>query len=398
MSNAALKSTGKKAPGARLQVREAANAQQLRKIMIFRNRIMVDELGISPSPVNNARHLEEMARDKIARHLFLTADNAIAGYLRLYTSDMLGPSQEMIGNYGLDAFAEFDAKCLSFTDHMVIAAGWRDGKVPALMRAAAFKLARNDGAHFDFTYCPPALVGLYEKIGYRCYSENYLETDEGLQVPMILVMDDIEHLIAINSPFANLATSIGPDPSFVDWFHGNFSDAVGHTVKALRNEDKLWKYLTKQLHQNPMHGVPLLDELSYDEARRFVRTGTTLILRGGDRLARAGDMAFEAYVMLSGRLEIRDSHGSILASFEKGATVGEIAYLGAMPRTADIVITEDAEVLVLTQDMFRKTIKSDPAIASKVLFNLTLILADRLKTTSQKLSGYTQEQFRDATL
>ncbi len=172
MSNAALKSTGKKAPGARLQVREAANAQQLRKIMIFRNRIMVDELGISPSPVNNARHLEEMARDKIARHLFLTADNAIAGYLRLYTSDMLGPSQEMIGNYGLDAFAEFDAKCLSFTDHMVIAAGWRDGKVPALMRAAAFKLARNDGAHFDFTYCPPALVGLYEKIGYRCYSEN----------------------------------------------------------------------------------------------------------------------------------------------------------------------------------------------------------------------------------
>ncbi len=78
--------------------------------------------------------------------------------------------------------------------------------------------------------------------------------------------------------------------------------------------------------------------------------------------------------------------------------MGEIAYRGAMPRTADIVITEDAEVLVLTQDMFRKTIKSDPAIASKVLFNLTLILADRLKTTSQKLSGYTQEQFRDATL
>ena len=55
------------------------------------------------------------------------------------------------------AFVKFGPECHSFTDHMVIADVWRSGgKVPALMRAAAFKLARNGGPlFFDFTYCPP---------------------------------------------------------------------------------------------------------------------------------------------------------------------------------------------------------------------------------------------------
>jgi hypothetical protein len=391
MANVAVKSAGKtKAPGPKLQVREAANPGQRQKILKFHDQIMVEELGVSPLSTTDKQRLDEAARDEAARHLFLVADGKIAGSLRLYTSEMIPPSKTMITNYGLNAFIEFESARLSFTDHMAIAECWRDGKVPALMMAAAFKLARNGGAQFNFTYCPPALVGLYEKIGYRSYIEQYVETGSGLQVPMILVMDDVDHLRAINSPFAGLMRSDNPNSEIVDWFKNAFPDAANRPVKALRDEDKLWGYLTKQLHQNPLHGVPLFDELSFDEARRFVKNSTTLILREGDRLARAGDMAFEAFVVLSGNVEIRDREGSVLARFDRGSTVGEIAYLAAMPRTADIVVTNDAEVLVLTQEMFRKVIASEPAIASKILFNLTLILAERLRATTQNLSNNTQ--------
>jgi hypothetical protein len=41
----------------------------------------------------------------------------------------------------------------------------------------------------------------------------------------------------------------------------------------------------------------MLDELNYGEARRFVRAATIMILRNGDRLARAGDMAFKDAVL-----------------------------------------------------------------------------------------------------
>ena len=70
--------------------------------------------------------------------------------------------------------------------------------------------------------------------------------------------------------------------------------------------------------------------------------------------------------------------------------VGEMAYLAATPRSADIVITRDAEVLVLTKDMFRNTIKQEPSVASKVLLNLNLILSERLLATSAQLTAHTQ--------
>lgn len=391
MVNLAMTSTGKKAPKRRLQVRETSDAEQRQRILRFRERIMIDELGISPAALSDERRQDEAARDKVARHLFLMADGVIVGCLRLYSSDMIEPTKKMIGTFALNAFIEFSPECLSFTDHMVIAERWRGGKVAALMKAAAFKLARKSGAHFDFTYSPPALVGLYEKIGYRCYSGEYLETAEGLQVPMILVMDDIAHLKAVNSPFAKLATAKEPDPKFATWFRSTFPDAAGRPVKALRDEEQFWEYLTEQLHQNPLQGVPLFDDLTYDEARRFLHNATTLVLRSGDRLARAGDMGDEAFVMLSGNVEIRDKSDTVLARFDKGATVGEIAYLSAMPRSADIVVTKDAEVLVLNQDTFKKIIGSDPTIASKALFNLTLIMANRLRATTQQLSGYTNK-------
>ena len=67
--------------------------------------------------------------------------------------------------------------------------------------------------------------------------------------------------------------------------------------------------------------------------------------------------------------------------------IGEIAYLAATPRTAEMFVTQDAEVLVLTQETLKKFMSKDPVIANKVLFNLTLILAERLKTTTDQFTS-----------
>ena len=292
---------------------------------------MASEMGIRPDSSDVTQQHDQATRDEAARHLFLTAGKSIASCLRSYTAEMIAPSDDMIKIFELETFAEFKPAQLSFTDHMVIGKRWRGTQAPALMTAAAIKLERRLGAHFDFTYCPPALVGLYEKIGYRCHANQYWEAAEGLQVPMVLVMDDVLHLQAINSPFAPLALLKTPDQSIVSWFAGKFPDAAGRQVKALRDEQRLWEYLTRQLHQNPFHGVPLLEDLTYDEAQRFLKNATTLVLRSGDRLARAGDIGEEAFVLLSGMIEIRYRKGAVMAHFTKDAVVGEIAYVAATP-------------------------------------------------------------------
>ncbi len=58
--------------------------------------------------------------------------------------------------------------------------------------------------------------------------------------------------------------------------------------------------------------------------------------------------------MLSGNVEIRDRRGAILTRVEKGVIIGEIAYLAATPRTANMAGAQDAEVLVLTQETLKK--------------------------------------------
>ena len=71
-------------------MREATNHQQLQNILIFRNQIMAEELGISSLPPDDARHLDEIAREKVAHQLYLTAGNELAGYFRFYTPDVIG--------------------------------------------------------------------------------------------------------------------------------------------------------------------------------------------------------------------------------------------------------------------------------------------------------------------
>jgi hypothetical protein len=51
---------------------------------------MAEELGISSLPPDDARHLDEIAREKVAYHPYLTAGNELAGYFRFYTLDVIG--------------------------------------------------------------------------------------------------------------------------------------------------------------------------------------------------------------------------------------------------------------------------------------------------------------------
>ena len=55
-----------------------------------------------------------------------------------------------------------------------------------------------------------------------------------------------------------------------------------------------------------MVSIPLLKDLSYDEAKTFVNAGTVIKSRAGDVLVRAGDVGNEMYVVLTGSAEDDD--------------------------------------------------------------------------------------------
>ena len=76
---------------------------------------------------------------------------------------------------------------------------------------------------------------------------------------------------------------------------------------------------------------------------------------------------------------------ALLGQPSRGDVFGEMAYLSEAPRTADVIALSEGEVLVLNQQTMQRAIAEMPAVAARVLFNLSLILSDRLGKTTAML-------------
>ncbi len=110
----------------------------------------------------------------------------------------------------------------------------------------------------------------------------------------------------------------------------------------------------------------------------------------GDAIVRAGDVANEMFVVLAGTVEVRGDADGVehtIASFGRGEVFGEIGFLGGAQRIATVVAASDLEVLVLTQGFCRKAMYTMPEVTVKVLLNLSLILCERLRTSTENLLG-----------
>jgi len=64
---------------------------------------------------------------------------------------------------------------------------------------------------------------------------------------------------------------------------------------------------------------------------------------------------------------------------------GEIAFIASVKRSADVVALADSEILVVSQAFLKKLMKSSPELASKVLFNLSRVLCERLVFSTRSM-------------
>jgi CRP-like cAMP-binding protein len=376
----------------RFQVHQATNEVERMNLFGFRYRILVDEMGLELSAADHKQRQVHEPDDDTAIHLFLTHNSQVQACLRLQLGQSWDQLTDKLDTYGLAPFASYGPSALSFTDMLLVAPAWRTSQMPALLLGAAYKISRRAGAVFDFCHCAPSLVSLYQKLGYRRYTRNFTDPDFGLQVPMVLVMDDLAHMADMNSPVLRLAQKYENDSKNALWFRREFPDAARDVGKAMRDEEQFWQYLTKRLHQNPLVGVPLFHGLGYRDAASFLKEVTVMDCREGEQLVTSGTIGDEMFVILSGAVEVQvrqPSGGSqTVARYGKGAVLGEIAFLAATRRTADVVVVQDAEVLILTQTVMKKAMREMPKIAAQILFNLSLILCDRIQSSNQTLMQY----------
>jgi serine/threonine protein phosphatase PrpC/CRP-like cAMP-binding protein len=136
--------------------------------------------------------------------------------------------------------------------------------------------------------------------------------------------------------------------------------------------------------------MPLFARLSEREMLRIMQVAEVVSYDEGQAVVEEGDRGDELFIMLSG--QVRVSRGdAVLTEFGPGEHFGEMALIRAMPRSATITATENAELIVLHRADFYEILRKEHELAVKLLWQFLGVLADRLDQTSQDLRSAREE-------
>ena len=184
--------------------------------------------------------------------------------------------------------------------------------------------------------------------------------------------------------------------------HGRLADAqfFPDADRALEHaEDQLLATLTRaDLDDSPLTLAEALAG-SGIEARELAVLASMMTERRfakGEMVFRYGDPGESMYVLLQGQIGIwlpaahvegDAPRGRRLISFAPGVVFGDMGLLAGVARSADAIAETDALVLELKREEYEQLVADYPALFGKLLLNISLLLASRVRSLSDELQA-----------
>lgn len=132
-----------------------------------------------------------------------------------------------------------------------------------------------------------------------------------------------------------------------------------------------------------LRSVPLFGELPGEDLRTIAEIVETVELAAGSIVFRKGDLGEDLYVILRGRVAIRDGSTAI-ATLGAREFFGELAVIDREPRSADAIVVEDAQLLRLGSADLGELMARRPQIQEQFL----VVLARRLREVTQRVGSH----------
>ncbi len=149
----------------------------------------------------------------------------------------------------------------------------------------------------------------------------------------------------------------------------------------------LYQIYAIPVNSEVLKASPLFQNMNEYQRRKAVLISEFHEFKKGDVLVHQGSIGRDMYVLLSGKAVVmRDSEGEQrkLAQLQPGETFGEIGYIRATERTANVVATEDVTALRFNYERMQQDLKFFPNIVAKLNFNISHILGERLAEMVEK--------------
>lgn len=133
--------------------------------------------------------------------------------------------------------------------------------------------------------------------------------------------------------------------------------------------------------------VPLFSSLDPEELQRFAELTREKFYPKGSVILFEDDPGDSLYLVRQGRVKVvlvgEDGREVILGVLGVGEHFGELSLIDDQPRSAHVIAMEDAQLLVLRRDDFRRRVDANPAVAWAMLVELSR----RLRRADGKIGG-----------
>ena len=143
----------------------------------------------------------------------------------------------------------------------------------------------------------------------------------------------------------------------------------------------LYEILAMQVPREVVDNSPLFQGMTHYQVRKAILISELREVAAGTRLVEQGTMGGSMYLVVSGELEVvRREHGGErrLALLRPGDVLGEIGFIRATLRTADVRALGPVSVLRFDGDKLAADLRFFPGIVAKLNFNISCILGRRL--------------------
>ena len=228
----------------------------------------------------------------------------------------------------------------------------------------------------QFGACEPHLLSLYLGDGRRTYSARNINTPEaGYLIPLVAFPQGPEALRGVGA-------LTGPDgmPDCVEQILIGGGGAVMSPL--MTSADDYVLHLRAAMHEIEAQNISAFHAFTDEEVERCLARSNVIECAGGDRVLKKGGAARNIFVVLDGTLEARDGE-QVVGVIRTGEVFGEMAFLLERPRTLDVYAASDSvRVLSLSEHTIRAMVAEDPAVAAKLLFNISKMLCVRIVKAS----------------
>jgi len=371
-----------------IQIGIAITPEEKRKIYHFRYQIYVEEMSKHTDDIDYDKKLLSDELDEWAILLYAKIDSEIIATKRINIGTLLEFPPKLVEILSLNTFQNSHIENanhrFAFITKVMISSSYRSSSVLYLLMAKCYEICCQNQVQFGFGACNFHLFRLYEQMGFRRYSKNFVDPGYGLLAPIVLLANDIQHLRMVRSPLYRVARKRGAvSTQAVEWFHTRFTIDSQIINSQLVTEEELWSILCNRMPCPPTEAITLLHDLSVTEAKKFLHCcGILVQCDTGDLITSQGDVSFSYDILVSGKLKsltfLRPAKEYTLSGQHFG-TNGLTQY---SKHTEDIIVIDPAEILVLSGMAFLKFYHSCPDIAHKIVRRIANL--NKSKTLSIK--------------